>query len=61
MGGAREGQGPREVPDTLRGRRPRLPKGKESLNLTYPPNQRARASLDGKLLHPYSPTKLYKS
>lgn len=24
MGGAREGQDPREVPDTLRGRRPRL-------------------------------------
>lgn len=56
MGGAREGQDPSEVPDTRRGRRPGLRKGKESLNLTYPPNHREQASLDGKLLlHPYSP------
>lgn len=29
MGGAREGQGLREVPDTLRGRRPRLRREKK--------------------------------
>lgn len=55
MGGAREEQDPSEVPDTRRDRRPGLRKGKESLNLTYPPNHRDRASLDAKLLHPDSP------
>lgn len=46
MGGAREGQDPSEVPDTLRGRRPGLRKGKESLNLTYS-TQPPRASEPG--------------
>lgn len=63
MGGAREGQDPKEVPDIRGGRRPGLRKGKESLNLAYPPNHRERRSLDAKLLlHPPTPpTKLYKS
>lgn len=56
MGESREGAGHQsEVPDTRRGGRPGLRKGKESLNLTYPPNHRERVSLDGKLLQPYSP------
>lgn len=48
------GQDPSEVPDARRDRRPGLRKGKESLNLNYPPNHRERVSLDRKL-HPYSP------